>query len=124
MERHFRMWVAHNRDDFDDFVLACVYGCVEFSAERFRNVKALHEDNVRRYFADRSDDLLVLDVADAGWQPLCEFLGLPVPDEPYPHRNPALTQPATGPTRATRARVRLRRFAGAARRRVLGRGES
>jgi hypothetical protein len=30
--------------------------------------------------------LLVFDVAD-GWGPLCAFLGVPVPDEPFPHHN-------------------------------------
>lgn len=24
-----------------------------------------------------------------GWEPLCEFLGKPVPDEPFPHENAA-----------------------------------
>jgi hypothetical protein len=33
-----------------------------------------------------ADRLLVFDVAQ-GWQPLCEFLGLPVPDEPFPRVN-------------------------------------
>ena len=65
VEKHFAMYVEHRRDAFDEFVLASVYGCVHFSAERFRDVKELHEANVRAYFADRPDDLLVLDVADA-----------------------------------------------------------
>jgi hypothetical protein len=30
--------------------------------------------------------LLVYDVA-YGWPPLCAFLGVPVPDQPFPHRN-------------------------------------
>lgn len=30
--------------------------------------------------------LLVFEVAQ-GWEPLCEFLGKPVPDEPFPRRN-------------------------------------
>lgn len=30
--------------------------------------------------------LLVYKLGD-GWKPLCEFLNLPVPEEPYPHRN-------------------------------------
>ncbi|MCX7889353.1 MAG: hypothetical protein N2422_06415 [Rhodobacteraceae bacterium] len=30
--------------------------------------------------------LLVFDVAE-GWEPLCAFLGVPVPDAPFPHRN-------------------------------------
>lgn len=32
--------------------------------------------------------LLVFEVAD-GWAPLCRFLGVPVPDEPFPHANDA-----------------------------------
>jgi hypothetical protein len=34
--------------------------------------------------------LLIYRVAD-GWEPLCEFLGLPVPDMPFPHDNTAET---------------------------------
>ena len=30
-----------------------------------------------------SDRLLVFNVKE-GWQPLCQFLGVPVPDEPFP----------------------------------------
>jgi len=30
--------------------------------------------------------LLVYEVAQ-GWKPLCEFLGVEEPDEPFPHRN-------------------------------------
>jgi hypothetical protein len=33
-----------------------------------------------------ADRLLVFDVSD-GWEPLCAFLGVPVPDVPYPRRN-------------------------------------
>ena len=32
------------------------------------------------------DRLLVFDVAE-GWGPLCAFLGVPVPDQPFPHHN-------------------------------------
>jgi hypothetical protein len=32
------------------------------------------------------DRLLVFEVKD-GWEPLCKFLGVPVPDEPFPHEN-------------------------------------
>lgn len=32
--------------------------------------------------------LLEWNVKD-GWEPLCEFLGKPVPDEPFPHVNAA-----------------------------------
>lgn len=33
-----------------------------------------------------ADRLLVYRPGD-GWEPLCDFLGVPVPDEPYPHKN-------------------------------------
>ena len=34
----------------------------------------------------REDNTLVFDVKQ-GWQPLCEFLSLDVPEEPFPHEN-------------------------------------
>jgi Sulfotransferase domain len=47
-----------------------------------------HDGAVRSYFADRPRDLLVLDVTEGpGWEPLCEFLGRPVPAEPFPWSN-------------------------------------
>jgi hypothetical protein len=46
------------------------------------------EGAVRSYFAHRPDDLLVVDVtAGEGWKPLCDFLGAPVPDQPFPWAN-------------------------------------
>lgn len=95
VENHFRLYVEHRRDDFDDFVSACVYGTLHFSPDRFRYVKELHEANVRRYFADRPRDLLILDVAQGHeWKVLCDFLGTPIPAEPYPHENVRRTKPA------------------------------
>jgi Sulfotransferase domain len=47
-----------------------------------------HNQEVRDYFRDRPDDLFVLDVTrDGRWEPLCAFLGHPVPDVPFPHAN-------------------------------------
>ena len=112
VEKHFRLYVENQRDPFDDFILACVYGCLHFSAERFADVKERHEDAVRRHFAGRPDDLLVLDVAEPDpWEPLCRFLGRPRPDEPYPHANRALSQPVTGPSVRRRAAGLLRSLA-------------
>lgn len=41
-------------------------------------------DDVR---ATADPDRLVIWETGAGWQPLCDALGLPVPDEPFPHSN-------------------------------------
>jgi hypothetical protein len=44
-----------------------------------------HTENVKRNVP--ADKLLVFDVKD-GWEPLCKFLGVPVPvDTPFPHLN-------------------------------------
>jgi hypothetical protein len=43
-----------------------------------------HLDTVRRTIAP--ERLLEFRVSD-GWEPLCAFLGVPVPDEPFPHAN-------------------------------------
>lgn len=108
METHFRLYVEHMRDDFDDFVLASVYGALHFTAERFRFVKELHERNVQDYFSGRPDKLLVFDIFEGhSWPELCRFLDHPVPEEPFPHRNVALSRPAR-----RRGRIPWRRSAG------------
>ncbi|TCM82643.1 sulfotransferase family protein [Rhodovulum steppense] len=52
-----------------------------------------HEAAVRAHFADRPGKLLVLDiVGGAGWDPLCAFLGVPVPRHTFPHANKAASR--------------------------------
>lgn len=47
-----------------------------------------HNADVRAYFADRPDELLVFNAeAGDGWEQLCGFLGKPIPDMPYPFAN-------------------------------------
>ena len=55
----------------------------------------LDEDVLRAAFRKRTEDVLaaipegrvlVFDPAD-GWEPLCAFLDVPVPDQPFPHKN-------------------------------------
>lgn len=53
--------------------------------------KAAAEKIFNQYIADvkayvPADKLLVFDVRE-GWEPLCKFLGVPVPNEPLPHLN-------------------------------------
>jgi hypothetical protein len=110
IENHFRLYVEQRRDDFDDFVFACVYGVLHFNADRFRYVKELHEANVRRYFADRPGALLILNIAEGdGWKAICDFLDCPVPSEPFPHENVKRSKPATRRTAAPIARKSLLR---------------
>lgn len=71
-------------------ILTMKYGRTTFDKEAFRAAFHEHEAKVRKYFEDRPDDLLVLNVTtSAGWEPLCGFLGVPAPDEPFPNVNKA-----------------------------------
>jgi len=77
-----------------DFISACVYGTIDFSPERFVYVYETHVRNVRHYFADRPDDLLILDICGGeAWDELCPFLGLSAPVEPFPHLNRSVPSP-------------------------------
>lgn len=49
-------------------------------------VYSAHLEEVKRTVPP--DKLLVFDVKE-GWEPLCAFLEVPVPDEPFPHLNDA-----------------------------------
>lgn len=47
-----------------------------------------HHQRVRAYFADRPDDLLVMDITRGdGYELLCPFLGVEIPEEPFPWEN-------------------------------------
>jgi hypothetical protein len=61
---------------------------VRFERDKAIAARERHHADVRRYFADRPDDLLEMNILTGdGWEKLCPFLGLPVPDVPFPHRN-------------------------------------
>jgi hypothetical protein len=60
----------------------------EGGPELYKGRMRRHNQEVRDYFRDRPDDLLVLDISrDPRWEPICAFLGLPVPEVPFPHSN-------------------------------------
>lgn len=60
---------------------------VEFDKDRYVAAYHRHHADVRRYFAARPDDLIEMNIVEAGhgWDVLCPFLGLPRPDAPFPH---------------------------------------
>ncbi|MEO1040248.1 MAG: sulfotransferase family protein [Pseudomonadota bacterium] len=72
---------------------AAVYGCYNFVPERFRWVYDRHISEVKAYFKDRPEDLLVLDVCSGeGFEKLAPFLGRELPAEPFPHKGAVLSQ--------------------------------
>jgi hypothetical protein len=65
-----------------------LYGTSEFDAPVFLERYRRHNREVRAHFAGRPADLLILDVTRGqGYELLCPFLGLPLPEAPFPHWN-------------------------------------
>jgi hypothetical protein len=82
--------VPRERGEERDRLLTLLYGTTVFDSDTFRLAYHAHVDRVQSYFRDRPDDLLVLNVTtQAGWGPLCSFLGVAVPDMPFPNINKA-----------------------------------
>jgi len=67
--------------------VGCPQGNEDIYIRRFEQ----HNREVLEYFADRPDDLLVMDLARGdGWEKLSPFLGRPIPSIPFPHANRAV----------------------------------
>jgi hypothetical protein len=56
----------------------------DFSEDHMIDIYLRHNEEVKRTIP--KDRLLVFEAKD-GWEPLCKFLGVPVPAEPYPKLN-------------------------------------
>ena len=82
--RNFRrMGTAFRSRFFRDADGGIASGAIDDAARLERAFVQWNEEVKASVPADR---LLVFEASD-GWAPLCEFLGLPVPDVPYPHVN-------------------------------------
>ena len=65
-----------------------LYETVTFDRDKFIEAYHRHHQDVRRYFKDRPDDLLEMDITKGdGWEKLCPFLGLPVPEQSFRQAN-------------------------------------
>jgi hypothetical protein len=70
---------------FTNRIHRAIYGQTHYDALVFLARYRRHNQEVQEYFANRPDDLLVMDMEEgAGWQELCTFLGAPEPSVPYP----------------------------------------
>jgi hypothetical protein len=84
-----------------EFLLGVLGGGLDSSAAALHRVYEYHHDGVRDYFARQPGRLLEWDLcSDSHWGTLCDWLGEPVPDEPFPWINKTRAQPpaeATSP---------------------------
>lgn len=75
------------------FLRAAVYAGYEYEPTRFARAYKRHVAEVQRYFADRPNDLLVLNIAAGeGYEKLAPFLGVAVPPSPFPHKGKRLSE--------------------------------
>lgn len=63
-------------------------GCPVGNEELYCNVFRKHYQEVKDYFKGREKDLLEINLsASSDWQPICQFLGHPLPNKKFPHAN-------------------------------------
>jgi hypothetical protein len=76
---------SNHRHKFGKFITLAVFGCYQFNAERFSRVYDLHCKNVIDYFGN---NVLVYNICGReGWEPLCKFLNMDVPNSSFPYLN-------------------------------------
>lgn len=73
---------------FTEAICRRVYGGISFEPKRLVEKYHAHVADVRQYFSDRPHDLLTMDItAGDGWEQLCPFLRLPIPEMEFPRVN-------------------------------------
>ena len=65
-----------------------LYGTIYFDRQKFLDGYNRYHQEVLEYFADRNDDLLVMDICKGdGWEKLCPFLNVAIPETTFPIKN-------------------------------------
>jgi hypothetical protein len=89
-------------------------GAVAYDEDAYRKFYWLHQEKVEQLSSRLSGRLLNYDVTAGKWEPLCEFLQVDVPAEPFPRSNatkPIYQNPAFSRIREyVRARPKLRKI--------------
>lgn len=66
-----------------------LYGSATFDRATYEAAKVKHETEVRVWGSRHPDRFMIFDVIGGdGWERLCPFLGVPVPDKPFPRIRP------------------------------------
>ncbi len=69
-------------------VLRRTYGTEIFDRDKYNIAYERHYDDVIKYFSERKNDLLILDIcAGDGFEKLCPFLGKQIPRQSFPQKN-------------------------------------
>jgi hypothetical protein len=84
-----------DQDPITHHIHQALYGQKHFESELFIARYRRHNAEVKEYFKNRPDDLLVMEMDEgAGWLELCGFLGKPIPPFSYPREYATVTYAA------------------------------
>jgi len=87
-KKQFTQRLAEVQNDAHKRLFIDLYGTDVFDETQFERGYEFFVKGVLEYFANRPNDLLVIDVTGGeGWEKLCRFLGKPTPDVPFPKAN-------------------------------------
>lgn len=93
IQRHWRRRAARYKQGKgcrpnEEWLIRKVFGDFLPTSQDNADTYIVHHRNVAGYFRERQDDLLVLNIcAGEGWERLCPFLGVDIPNEPFPWKN-------------------------------------
>lgn len=94
---HMRKWI---------YGAGCPKGNEDIYLKRFKK----HNAEVRHYFENRPDDLLIMNLAKGdGWDELCDFLNKDIPEREFPHVNTSMER-AQSRTLEKRLMRKFRKF--------------
>ncbi len=66
-------------------------GAPKDNEKKFKSVYHKHQNDIIEYFKDRPNDFLIIDFTKGeGWEKLCPFLEVEIPNETFPHANKGL----------------------------------
>lgn len=63
------------------------FGILSYDLDVLRAIWRSHIAGVKGYFSQRQSDLLVFDMDNPEWKPLCKFLDIKIPNESFPYMN-------------------------------------
>ena len=82
-------------------------GLLKNNKENTINVYRNHNHNVKEYFKDRPDDLLILDFTkNDEWEQLCSFLSQDIPNVSFPHANKSSNKKTVSKFKIMRHRIK------------------
>lgn len=87
IEHHWKMH-TQNVQDWNSHKIE-MYGSINFDNDHFRKVYTDHIDMVTKFF--KPEQLLIMDIQNGdGWEQLCQFINVDIPDVDFPHSNKTL----------------------------------